>query len=208
MKALRQHMTSASLICVCRKIKCSPSHESPDHVQGNLHRILGFNHNTSLQNCPGSARPHHHARDLSLCPVAVGPRPGLTPTTSNYSSPAISLCPSLSSALPIPSPDTHSHANSASSIGQKSQRDHPGSADHLIKSGTRGRSPAVDVVGLNPMKKAPRANSVKQYHQLGSMHGVVFYQALEVTDEYGTQHCFDVRAKTQGALVSIPLHDT
>lgn len=194
-------MTSASLICVRRKIKCSPSHESPDHVQGKLNGILGFNHNTSLQNCPGSARPHHHARDLSLCPVAVGPQ--LSPTTSNYSSPAISLCPSLCIAPSIPSPDTHSQPNSASSIGHKSQRDHPGSANHLIRSGAR--APAVDVVGLNPMKKAPRGNSVKQYHQLGSMHGVVFYQALEVTDEYGTQHCFDVRAKTQGALVSIPL---
>ncbi|KAL3141057.1 hypothetical protein ABBQ32_005567 [Trebouxia sp. C0010 RCD-2024] len=52
-----------------------------------------------------------------------------------------------------------------------------------------------------PLKKAPRGNSVKQYHGLDSLQGVVFYQMLEVTDEYGTKHCFDVRDKTQGALV-------
>ena len=35
------------------------------------------------------------------------------------------------------------------------------------------------------------------------MAGVVFYQRLEVTDEYGMLHCFDVKDKTQGALVRV-----
>ena len=72
----------------------------------------------------------------------------------------------------------------------------------------RARSPAVDVVGLHPFKKIPKGNSVKQYHNVSSMQGVVFYQALEVTDEYGTQHCFDIRDKTQGALVRFELLST
>lgn len=66
---------------------------------------------------------------------------------------------------------------------------------------TRARSPAVEVLGLQPLKKPPKGNSVKQYHQLDSLQGVVFYQALEVTDEYGKEHTFDVRDDTQGALV-------
>ena len=39
-------------------------------------------------------------------------------------------------------------------------------------------------------------------HRLDSLQGVVFYQTLEVTDEYGKQHSFDLRDRTQGALVS------
>ena len=64
------------------------------------------------------------------------------------------------------------------------------------------KSPFVKAVGLKPLQKAPKGNSVKQYHKLSSMHGVTFYQSLEVTDEYGNQHCFDVQDSTQGALVS------
>ena len=60
----------------------------------------------------------------------------------------------------------------------------------------------MEVAGLQPLRKAPRGNSAKQYHKLDSMHGVVFYQMLEVTDEYGSRHLFDVKDKTQGALVS------
>ena len=203
MKALHQYMMSHSPTSVCRKIRCSPSQEFPGHVQGSLNGILGFSHNhTSLQSSRGSVRPHNNACNFASCPEADGPQ--LMPTTSNHSSPAISLCPSQSSSPSVISPNTHTQANLASSVDHKPQQDDSGSTDHLNKSAARAKSPAVDVVGLNPMKKAPRGNSVKQYHQLGSMQGVVFYQALEVTDEYGTWHCFDMRVKTQGALVSIP----
>lgn len=63
-------------------------------------------------------------------------------------------------------------------------------------------SPLVKAVGLKPLQKAPKGNSVKQYHKLSSMQGVMFYECLEVTDEYGNQHCFDVQDNAQGALVS------
>ena len=63
------------------------------------------------------------------------------------------------------------------------------------------RSPAVKAIGLQPMLKPPKGNAVKQYHKLSSMQGVVFYQQLKVTDEYGNQHCFDVHDNTKGALV-------
>lgn len=78
------------------------------------------------------------------------------------------------------------------------------SPDPCKEACIRVKSPAAEVLGLQPLKKAPRGNSVKQYHGLDSLQGVVFYQMLEVTDEYGTKHCFDVRDKTQGALVSMP----
>ena len=45
---------------------------------------------------------------------------------------------------------------------------------------------------------------MKQYHGLDSLQGVVFYQTLEITDEYGTKHSFDVTNKSQGALVGMP----
>lgn len=66
-----------------------------------------------------------------------------------------------------------------------------------------GRSPAAKVTGVQPLQKAPKGNSVKQYHRLSSMQGVVFYQQLEVIDEYGHQHCFAIGDQTQGALVSL-----
>ena len=75
------------------------------------------------------------------------------------------------------------------------------SLDPCKEAFNRARSSAVEVVGLQPLKKHPKGNSVKQYHRLDSMQGVVFYQMLEVTDEYGTQHTFDVKDRTQGALV-------
>lgn len=75
------------------------------------------------------------------------------------------------------------------------------SSDSCKEACTRARSIAVEVVGLQPLKKAPKSNSVKQYHRLDSMQGVVFYQMLEVTDEYGTQHTFNIKDRTQGALV-------
>lgn len=64
------------------------------------------------------------------------------------------------------------------------------------------RSSAAKATGLQPMQKPPKGNSVKQYHKLSSMQGVVFYQQLQVTDEYGHQHCFELQDDTQGALVS------
>ena len=64
-------------------------------------------------------------------------------------------------------------------------------------------SPALKAVGLQPMLKPPKGNAVKQYHKLSSMQGVVFYQQLKVTDEYGNQHCFDVHDNTKGALVRL-----
>lgn len=78
-----------------------------------------------------------------------------------------------------------------------------GSPDPCKEACTQSRSPAAEVRGLQPLNKAPRGNSVKEYHGLDSLQGVVFYQTLEVTDEYGTKHSFDVRDKTQGALVSM-----
>lgn len=65
------------------------------------------------------------------------------------------------------------------------------------------RSPAVKAIGLQPVLKPPKGNAVKQYHKLSSMQGVVFYQQLKVTDEYGNQHCFDVHDNTKGALVRL-----
>ncbi|KAL0026867.1 hypothetical protein WJX77_007893 [Trebouxia sp. C0004] len=123
------------------------------------------------------------------------------PITSNLSSPAITLPASPSITPAITSPTAHSGPKALSTNDHDTDQDDSASADQSTEPYSRPRSPAVDVVGIYPLKKAPRGHSVKQYHKLHSMHGVTFYQALEVTDEYGTRHCFDVRDKTQGALV-------
>ena len=107
----------------------------------------------------------------------------------------------LPSLQPLPFQALTPGTRAAFSSDHDPDQNDPELADQSKEPFSRARSPAVDVVGLHPLKKAPRGNSVKQYHGLHSMHGVTFYQALEVTDEYGTRHCFDVRDKTQGALV-------
>ena len=120
------------------------------------------------------------------------------PTISNPPSPAFTVH-SRPSAANLESPNPHDNDTSLHLDHMTQQHQ---SARQTKAPLLRARSPAVDVVGLIPLKKAPRGNSVKQYHALDSMQGVMFYQGLEVTDEYGTQHYFDVRDKTQGALVS------
>ena len=121
------------------------------------------------------------------------------PTISNPSSPALranNIPASCNKSL-----TTSQHVHGIILDPDSTEDDSPRSEDQVPKQ--RARSPAVDVVGLHPLKKYPKGNSVKQYHNLSSMQGVVFYHALEVTDEYGTRHCFDLRDKTQGALVRV-----
>ncbi len=197
---------------ICRSIQCSPSHLSHDLLLSSYHskasdiskhyNALHLASPYSIDSSPDSINIDP-AAESCLAPVDSH---HFLPNTSNQSSPALSVC-SSPAVIPIatspgPSLDTHKGSAPASSTDHAPHQDDLGSVDHAKGHGQRARSPAVDVIGLNPLKKAPRGNSVKQYHELDSMQGVVFYQSLEVTDEYGTQHCFDVRDKTQGALVS------
>ena len=188
---------------MCREIKCGPPQDSTALTLSSFSRVpqASFKHSNAF-----FLRGHDSSPDLNSSVAA----PALSvpdthtkplPTTSNHSFPAINLHASPSITPAITSPTAHSGTRAASSNDHDPNQDDSASADQSKEPFSRARSPAVDVVGLHPLKKAPKGTSVKQYHGLHSMHGVTFYQALEVTDEYGTRHCFDVRDKTQGALV-------
>ena len=188
---------------MCRDIQCSPPQDSTALTLSSFSRASqpSFKHSSAFL-YTGHTSSHEISSNVAAPALFVSDTHTKTlPTTSNLSFPAITLHASPSITPAITSPTAHPGTRAASSNDRDPDQDDPALADHSKEPFPRARSPAVDVLGLHPLKKAPRGNSVKQYHGLHSMHGVTFYQALEVTDEYGTQHCFDVRDKTQGALV-------
>ena len=92
------------------------------------------------------------------------------PTTSNFSisfSSIQSSCAvhsttgSMISTSSCESPEASRHSPNQQSGPEVTRSSPPVVKDAL----PRARSPAVEVVGLQPLKKAPRGNSVKQYHR-------------------------------------------
>ena len=196
---------------VCRDIRCSSVFELPDRSTHGLH-------SKRLDICGHS--------DSLLSPDSIGLSPSYCTSTSPDGADCTSVCPSSNAHEPSPNTSNRSTVfSNIESISAVHGSTDNGSSRHVCESPhasgqgslpgiaasscvfdeapTRARSPAVEVVGLQPLKKAPRGNSVKQYHRLDSLQGVVFYQTLEVTDEYGKRHSFDLRDRTQGALVSV-----
>ncbi|DBA70623.1 TPA: hypothetical protein ACH3X2_012009 [Trebouxia sp. C0005] len=185
------------------EIKCSPPQDSTALTPSSFSRASqpSFKHSNASFLGAHKSSPDLNSNVAAPAVSIPDTHTNTLPTTSNLSFPAITLHASPLTTPAITSPTANSGPRAASSNDHDPDQDDSAWAGPSKQPFPKARSPAVDVVGLHPLKKVPRGNSVKQYHGLHSMHGVTFYQALEVTDEYGTRHCFDVRDKTQGALV-------
>ena len=236
----------------CRDIRCSSVCGPPYSLIHGSHnsRFDIFEHSNSLLSSDSTKLSPYDQRSTSPadtdCASAFPASNAheTLPNTSNHSmipsgteiSPVVhGTTDHRSSRSPYESPETSEYSHNQAS-GTRVTGPSPCSSSVVKEAPTRARSPAVEVAGLQPLQKAPRGNSVKQYHRLDSgtglgqreacvncefsfsscftaslflvshrldsLHGVVFYQKLEVTDEYGKRHSFDLRNRMQGALVS------
>lgn len=92
----------------------------------------------------------------------------MIPSNTDTSSAVHGTTDNRSSRRSCESPEASGHSpNQVSGARVKRPSSCSASSSSVVKEApTRARSPAVEVAGLQPMKKAPRGNSVKQYHRL------------------------------------------
>lgn len=159
----------------CRDIQCS-SASGPPHLFTHSKTLDILEHSNSWLS-PGSIDLSPFDRNstspddpdcASAFPASNAHEP--LPTTSNLSiSPnstgtgcaVHSTTGSITSTSSCESPEAAGHSPSQE-LGPEVQRSSPPVVKEALP---RARSPAVEVVGLQPLKKAPRGNSVKQYHR-------------------------------------------
>ena len=171
----------------CRDIRCSSVHRHPYLLTDGSHdkRFDIFEHSNSLSPASIKLSP---CDQMSASPADTdfaSPFPASNaheplPNTSNHSMTLSNT--EISSAMHGTTDDRPSRSSRENHEASGHSPDQllghkvtmpssygASSSSDVKEAATRAKSPAVEVAGLQPMKKAPRSNSVKQYHRSDSV---------------------------------------